>query len=135
MAPLGVFSKISALLHTSGVRVVSFQRRNYAGSTPITAAELAIIQGGTDGQKSAFFDDHNREILNFIDWFIQKHDLPPATSDSLAGGVAVLGWSFGAAYALGLAAALNNAPTALRDRFSRYLRGVLMLGQFICLQT
>jgi pimeloyl-ACP methyl ester carboxylesterase len=129
-----VFSKLSTLLHTIGVRVVSIQRRNYAGSTPLTAAELAIAEGGTDEEKAALDDHLDRELVELVNWFIERHDLSPITSDGF-GGVALLGWSMGAAYALGFAAVLKNAPAALQERISQYLRGIFVLGQLGCAQA
>lgn len=104
-------------------------RRPFPGSTPFTEEELNItMNGGTDEQKNAQIEARGHEIATFIDNFIQKHHLPPTTEVSKPGGIILLGWSVGAAFALAAVASSSTLPAEVRARLGSHIRSLILYG-------
>ncbi|KAJ7139247.1 hypothetical protein C8R44DRAFT_764116 [Mycena epipterygia] len=121
-----IFKKVQALSATKNLRFVAVNRRHYVGSTSYTDAENSILTSGSDTEKSQFIDARGMELASFVDTFIQKHQLPPISSDGSSGGVALLGWSAGNLVTAAAIANLAKLPASTQDRFKVYLRAHIM---------
>ncbi|KAF9264169.1 hypothetical protein L218DRAFT_958595 [Marasmius fiardii PR-910] len=122
-----IFQKVIDLAVFRGIRFVAINRRAFPGSTPYTPHELDTVynQSSTETEKDAFMEERGHEILQFIDNFIQKNDLPPLSTDGMNGGVAILGWSIGASHAAAAVASSYTLPDDVRARLSLYLRSLI----------
>lgn len=107
---------------------MSIQRRDFPGSTPLSAADLNVLKSGTDEEKAQHVRDRGVEIATFIDKFVQQNELPSPDEKGSGGGFAVLGWSLGGAFALAASANVDALADAARARFARYMRSIVMLG-------
>ncbi|KAF8873509.1 hypothetical protein CPB85DRAFT_1236931 [Mucidula mucida] len=109
-----VFQKVLDIAPSKGVRFVALNRRPFPGSTPFTPEELDVtLTGGTgDADRDAQIEARGHEIAMFVAEFIKKFKLPALSQDGKHGGVALLGWSVGAAYPL---AAIGSSPTLPKD--------------------
>lgn len=130
-AYIAVFERLFAPGYNSSVRVVTINRRNYPGSTPYTAAEVDILNNGSDEQKTTFLNAQGNHLTTFIDKFIQQNHLPAISTDGKQGGIAVLGWSLGNTLSLASISNLDSAPADVQARFTKYLRSIIMLGKSI----
>ncbi|TFK48120.1 hypothetical protein OE88DRAFT_1737831 [Heliocybe sulcata] len=92
------FHKLLPLGAKDNVRVVSVNRKDYAGSTKYTDAELEDLNAG----KHVFMERVAVDVANFLIWFADKFNVPAASADGKTGGFAVMGWSLG-----------NATPTSL----------------------
>jgi pimeloyl-ACP methyl ester carboxylesterase len=92
----GIYERVQTLAKTSNVRFVAITRRGYKGSTPYSEAELKVMNGGPEEEKSAFMVNRGVDILTFIDKFLTEKNVPlePAKNGN-PGGVAIIGWSMG----------------------------------------
>ncbi|EKM51921.1 uncharacterized protein PHACADRAFT_165254 [Phanerochaete carnosa HHB-10118-sp] len=125
-----VFEKIASTANPAGVRWVSIQRRDFPGSTPLSAADLNVLKSGTDEEKARYVRDRGVEIATFVDTFVRKNGLPPPDEKGSGGGFAILGWSLGGAFALAAAENVGALADAARARFARYMRSIILLGGF-----
>ncbi|KAF9022454.1 hypothetical protein BDZ89DRAFT_956554 [Hymenopellis radicata] len=109
-----VFQKVMDIAPSKGVRFVALNRRPFPGSTPFTPEELNVtLTGGTgDADRDIQIEARGHEIATFAAEFIRKFKLPPLSHNGTQGGVALLGWSVGAAYPL---AAIGSSPTLPKD--------------------
>ncbi|KAF8917706.1 hypothetical protein CPB85DRAFT_1431233 [Mucidula mucida] len=109
-----VFQKVLDIAPSKGVRFVALNRRPFPGSTPFTPEELDVtLTGGTgDADRDVQIEARGHEIAMFVAEFIKKFTIPALSQDGKQGGVALLGWSVGAAYPL---AAIGSAPTLPKD--------------------
>ncbi|KAK7060435.1 hypothetical protein VNI00_001200 [Paramarasmius palmivorus] len=118
----GIWSRVAAVGQKQGLRIVGINRRGYQGSTPFSAAEIAICTNGTDEQKTQFVRDRGVEIATFIDKFIQENGIPQISTDGKKGGFAILGWSAGASFATAAIASIDSLPSDAQSRLSPNLR-------------
>ncbi|KAL6307574.1 hypothetical protein BKA93DRAFT_768745, partial [Sparassis latifolia] len=122
-----LYKRVQALGLEAGLRIVAINRRGYAPSTPFAPADLAVLAtGGTEEVKEALLTARGIEIANFIDAFIQKHDIPPISEDGKGGGVGLLGWSAGNTVTLSAIANLDKLPSEVQSRLARYLRALII---------
>ncbi len=122
------------LAASKGVRFVALNRRHFPGTTPLSSEELVITQtGGTDdSQREALVEARAHEIALFIDVFIQKFNLPSISS---GGGVALLGWSLGATFALIVISSVDTLPEDVRRRLNDYMRSLILYGTSLLFRT
>ena len=124
-----------------GIRLVAPNLRGYPSSTPFSAEELAVIQRGEFASQDAFFAARGGEISAFLSWFIREHDIPPLSvvasadgrTESLAGGVALLGWSYGTVTALAFLAHAHKLTEETQYFFEGYLRTCILYGKHVAL--
>ncbi|KAK1235463.1 hypothetical protein PQX77_001315 [Marasmius sp. AFHP31] len=121
----------SQALVSSNLRILALNRRDYPGSTPFSDSELEALRGEDDGLTQKFHDNLGRHLWLFLRKFIDEEVVPPiATDDSggkkkRTGGIVVMGWSYGAAFAI---AAFAN-PEVVGDAYElleRYVKGLLV---------
>ncbi len=112
-----------------GVRFVAVSRRGYPSSTPYDAAEVGGLPTASDDQKAAFLRARGAELAAFIDKFIQEANLPPVSADGSSGGIALMGWSLGCAFALSVVSHIDTYPQSVQARLGAYLRTLILHGQ------
>ncbi|KAL0062747.1 hypothetical protein AAF712_010369 [Marasmius tenuissimus] len=104
------------------LRTILWNRRDYPGSTRYTDAELEDL---TEGRK-VFMDKIGQQIADFIVQFIEKENIPQASPDFKAGGVAVMGWSMGTASVM----TLFSDPTIISPEvygvLEKYVRDLIL---------
>ncbi|KAG7095832.1 hypothetical protein E1B28_006527 [Marasmius oreades] len=137
-----VFKKLFPLCSRANIRFVSINRRGYPGSTDFTDKELEVFSPTTDAetesekqkQRVDYLKARGRELLTFVDTFIQKHDLPPISkvegemgTKKKCGGIAILGWSLGHTVTFATLADLEDAPKEVQARLAAYLRAHILL--------
>ncbi|KAF9072192.1 Alpha/Beta hydrolase protein [Rhodocollybia butyracea] len=111
-----IFNKLHSYAHSFNLRTIALNRRDYAGSTPLTSAELVAM---SSGQKS-FLDDLRAELVEFLKEFIEKERIPPIALDKNSGGLAIVGWSLGAQIVLSL---ISDAEDAFVEQ---YLKSIIL---------
>ncbi|KAG7087844.1 hypothetical protein E1B28_013782 [Marasmius oreades] len=84
--------------HPLNLRTVVWNRRNYPGSTRYTESELEDLNQG----RKIFMDRIGGQVGEFLERFIENENIPKATGDRKAGGIAIMGWSMGTASALAI---------------------------------
>ncbi|KAI0325572.1 hypothetical protein GY45DRAFT_1330121 [Cubamyces sp. BRFM 1775] len=119
-----VFEPMMAVAKNAGVRFVAINRRDYPGSSALTTEDMRILSSGTDEDKDAFLSARGVEVASFIDRLIEQDRLPPPVGQH--GGIALIGWSLGCAFALSALANFEILPSISRSRFATYLRGVIL---------
>uniref|UniRef100_A0A8H7Y398 AB hydrolase-1 domain-containing protein n=1 Tax=Psilocybe cubensis TaxID=181762 RepID=A0A8H7Y398_PSICU len=87
------FEKLHDLAAKHNFRTIAFQRRGYQGSTEYTASELDDQYSG----KKVFIDRLALELAYFCQHIVEEHTIPLRSKDGKSGGIALLGWSMGAA--------------------------------------
>ncbi|KAL0570732.1 hypothetical protein V5O48_011223 [Marasmius crinis-equi] len=92
------FEKLHEHAHSLNMRLLLWNRRDYPGSTKYTQAELQDLVEG----RKIFLDRLGHQLADFILQFVEKEDIPPATSDCTRGGITIMGWSMGTATAMSL---------------------------------
>ncbi|KAG7087823.1 hypothetical protein E1B28_013762 [Marasmius oreades] len=85
------FEKFHIVAHSLNLRTVIWNRRGYPGSTPYTDLELGDLKQG----RKIFMERIGRQLGEFLKQFIKKENIPKATRDRTAGGIALMGWSMG----------------------------------------
>lgn len=83
------------------------------------------MNGGSDQQKDSEIEARGHEIASFINNFIEKESLPTISRDGKTGGVILLGWSLGAAFALAAVSSSFTLPEDTRSHFTSQLRTVI----------
>lgn len=108
--------------------MVAINRRDYPGSSSTHASELSTLEGGSDEQKAALLRKRGVEIGTFIDRFILQNGILPISADGKTGGIVIVGWSLGVAFALAALANVDILPSDAQARFATYLRSVILEG-------
>ncbi|TFK60011.1 hypothetical protein BDN72DRAFT_850897 [Pluteus cervinus] len=119
-----VFDKIRFLATTNKVRIVAVNRREYAPTSPLNVAELAVLSQGDPGA-ATYFRQRGNEIGLFLDKWIQQNHIPIARPNG-DGGLSLVGWSLGTVTATAFLAHLDTLSAATLNRLSAYLHTVLM---------
>ena len=83
-----------------------------------------------DRGAAAFIHDRGIEIAIFMDTFIRQHNIPLLSPDRKSGGIALLGWSLGAAYVHSALSHLYFLPEPVRMHLAGYLHTVLIHGAY-----
>ncbi|KAG7095834.1 hypothetical protein E1B28_006529 [Marasmius oreades] len=137
-----VFKKLLPLCSRENIRFVSINRRGYPGSTDSTDKELGVFEPSTGAetesekqkQRADYLKARGKELLTFVDTFIQKYDLPPISevegemgTKKKCGGIAILGWSLGHSVTFATLANLEDAPKEIQTRLAAYLRAHILL--------
>nr|GAT48478.1 predicted protein [Mycena chlorophos] len=101
-------SPLHAFADKHNLRIILWNRRDYRGSTPYSAAELEELRTG----KQSHWDAHAESLVHFFEYLIDTEKIPSPGpgADRGAGGIILSGWSFGAATALSVLAAPSAVP-------------------------
>ncbi|EPQ52536.1 hypothetical protein GLOTRDRAFT_47201 [Gloeophyllum trabeum ATCC 11539] len=116
------FEKVVPLAGKDNIRLVTLNRRDYAGSTKYSDSELEDLNAG----RIVFMVRAALEVANFLVWFAETHKIPPVSSDGKSGGLAVLGWSMGCAWAIALFGHPDKVPKRVYDRLKPYYRMLIL---------
>ncbi|KIY43941.1 hypothetical protein FISHEDRAFT_52302 [Fistulina hepatica ATCC 64428] len=115
-----VMKKILPLAPSHGLRLICVNRRQYPGSTPYNADELAVWAAGSDDARFTLLQKDGLDLALFVDSLIEKGDIP-------RGPLALVGWSMGITQVLAILAAVHALPDTSRQRLQSYIRLVVLL--------
>ncbi|KAI0027330.1 Alpha/Beta hydrolase protein [Vararia minispora EC-137] len=121
-----VFSAIQPVALANGFRFVAVNRRGYGASTPLTPAELDTIRDGTPDARAELWRKVGVQMLTFVDAFARRHALPVLEDGRKAGGIVLVGWSFGNAVTLSAVANIHAVPAGTRARLAARLRALIL---------
>jgi hypothetical protein len=99
-------------------------RRQYAGSTNYTDAEMQELEGG----QKTFMESIGRQVANFLLWFAETNKIPQISANRRTGGISLMGWSFGNATTLSILGHPEAMPKDLYQRLEPYFRQLIMYG-------
>ncbi|PIL34391.1 hypothetical protein GSI_03166 [Ganoderma sinense ZZ0214-1] len=131
------FVKTIPLASNYNTRLILLNRRGYPGSTAFTDEELSGLpelshDAGEDALEDAknklgvFLRGRAREVFDFLEDLVRQDDIPPANPERNAGGIVVVGWSFGALWMSALMAYVSTFP--VNDvELAKYVRKVVIL--------
>ncbi|TFK73131.1 hypothetical protein BDN72DRAFT_762223 [Pluteus cervinus] len=122
-----VFNQILPLAKANNLRIVAINRRDYAPTTLLTSAEIAVMSQGDTGAQT-YFQQRGNEIGLFIDKWLQQNTIP--TVHNGQGGIAIVGWSLGTVTAHSFLAHLDTLPAATLNRLAPYIHTVLLHDTF-----
>ena len=125
-----IFTPLLPHAHKQNARVVTVNRRDYPGSTPLSPQELNVLNSGTDEQKAEYLKERGVEFATFFDTFAEGNTLSPISPDGSSGGFAVLGWSLGCTFALASIAAVDALPAHVQERWKTRMRSLILQGMF-----
>ncbi|KAJ4478447.1 Alpha/Beta hydrolase protein [Lentinula aciculospora] len=120
-----IFKKVAKIFSDKGFRFVAVNRRNFRGSSPYTAEELAELNTGNDEQKHDWLRSRGHEFANFIAKFIQLNSLPQITPDNRSGGSVILGWSAGVSLSIAALSNVESLSKDVQDCLSAHLRAFI----------
>ncbi|KAL5537017.1 hypothetical protein ACEPAF_840 [Sanghuangporus sanghuang] len=103
-----IFRRLLPLAPKHNVRLVLVNRRDYPGSSPYIEEDLSKARAS--------------EFARFIKTFIEKENIPKASSDWNRGGVVLMAWSSGNGYILPLLAHIDTIPEETRQFIEPYFR-------------
>lgn len=111
------------------LRLVCVNHRDYPGSTPFTAAELEIFQGGDTAQQAEQVKALGAQIAAFMERFARIHNIPKmgSVAGKRVGGMALVTWSMGGGTAMSLLGNAESLPKDTTTLLSQYLRTVVLL--------
>ncbi|KAF5310310.1 hypothetical protein D9611_012031 [Ephemerocybe angulata] len=109
--------KVLNIAPTHGVRVVSINRRDYPGSSPLSQQNIATLAGGTNQERDEHLSARGLEILAFIDNLLNEKHFQ-LSHDGNTGGLALLGWSLGVSHVLAAVANAQLLGGAAQQRFT-----------------
>ncbi|GJE93983.1 hypothetical protein PsYK624_101500 [Phanerochaete sordida] len=111
----GVFRKLEPLAAQYNARLVLINRRDFPGSDPYDDDERAELERMANDPPGAqeiiqrFMTRRARELYDFLVKFISQEDIPAA--NGAAGGLVLVGWSFGSTFITAFLQALAALPT------------------------
>jgi len=127
------YSPMLSFAAKHNIRLVALNLRGYPKSTPFSEEEAAIAQSGDYPSLDAFIAARGLEVASFVAWFIQEHALPRLSTtitldgtESIHGGVSLLGWSYGTAIMLSFLAHADRVSQETREFLDGYLRTCIL---------
>ncbi|OSX64319.1 hypothetical protein POSPLADRAFT_1137958 [Postia placenta MAD-698-R-SB12] len=125
-----IFRRMFQYAAENNMRLVAVTLRDYPGSTPFTVAEHAALRSPDSTVQASMIRDRGFELAEFLAWFIRTENIPPMSFSSsyddgcgdVAGGMAILGWSWGNCMTLSMLAHAGSLPTELQDFLNPYMR-------------
>ena len=91
---------------------------------------MSALPTASDEEKATFVRATGTDFAAFVDKLILANNIPPASSDGKAGGVAFLGWSAGHGVIMSALANLEYTPVATQARFKSHVRRFIMQGGY-----
>ncbi|KAH8111923.1 Alpha/Beta hydrolase protein [Phellopilus nigrolimitatus] len=122
----GVFRRLIPLAPHHSVRLVLVNRRDYPGSSPYTASDLAQIGVVDAATHEEFLRARGAELPTFIRCFVEREKVPQASPDGKHGGVVLMGWSSGSIYTLSLLSNADTIPAETREAITPFLRSLII---------
>ncbi|KAJ7041541.1 hypothetical protein C8F04DRAFT_1300951 [Mycena alexandri] len=115
-------AQLHAYAQKYNLRIVLCNRRHYHGSTKYSEEELAELTVGS----KCFQDKLGLQTAWFLEHFVKNEGTPKVTADRRAGGVILVGWSFGNATTLALLADPEVIPQPVYETVEPYLRSLVL---------
>ncbi|KAL4243634.1 hypothetical protein ABKN59_011705 [Abortiporus biennis] len=122
----GIFQRLSPYAHLNGIRLVRLNSRDFTGSTPYSATEEALLSSTERKDHETFFRDRAFEYTTFLQWFIQKENIPPLAEDGRTGGISIVSWSSGSCQTIPLFALADELPEELSEDLERFIRSLVL---------
>ncbi|KAF8576587.1 hypothetical protein K439DRAFT_1397233 [Ramaria rubella] len=146
-----IFDRLAPLAKASHIRLVTLNRRGYAGSTPFSPEETSSLTPAPDVSDAsltthyeAFLQKRGMELARFIAWFIDTEGIPKISdysSDSdekrlgrASGGISLMGWSLGNVTTIPLLAFADTFELELVSKLEGYLRKVVIYDLLYVIQ-
>lgn len=98
------------------------------GSTPFSLEELDLIKKDDPDIKLNFLVERAREMVLFMNRFIEFNNVPKTSVDGSGGGVALAGWSLGNLLASSVVGLAKYLPNELVEGLEPYLRSLILYG-------
>ena len=130
-----MFRRLLSLANSRNIRIIAINRRDYPGSLPLKAEEVAPLtlpEGpeALDGFRS-FMRDRALEFLQFVGWMIDDGIIKNLSEPEgrKSGGVSIIGWSGGNRILLALLGNLSQFPSELVGKLGHYMRSLIIYGK------
>ncbi|KIY44519.1 hypothetical protein FISHEDRAFT_25621, partial [Fistulina hepatica ATCC 64428] len=117
-----IFYKLFPYCASHNIRLVVVNRKEYPGSSKYTDDEIEDLHAC----RQVFLQRLGTEVADFLVWFISAHDIPRIGLHQKSGGIAVVGWSMGAATILPLLAYPELVPAGIRAKLSPYIKDYIL---------
>ncbi|KAF5372443.1 hypothetical protein D9757_009928 [Collybiopsis confluens] len=101
-----------------GHRVILVNRREYSGSTPYTAEELAVFANGPDDARYKQLINDGAYLSLLLNGLIQSLSLPKRVS--------IVGWSLGNIFTLPMVASITTLPEDVRARLALHVKRTII---------
>ncbi|KAI0319504.1 Alpha/Beta hydrolase protein [Amylostereum chailletii] len=121
------FRSLNPFAAQYNLRLVTVNRRDYPGSTPLSDDDVAAVKSTDEDRRTEFFRKQAFELAAFLAWFVQQETIPSFVIDGEGrrhGGIVLLGWSHSTAFTLDLLANGDRLPSQVRDVLEPYMRGL-----------
>ncbi|KAJ3871571.1 hypothetical protein F5051DRAFT_457042 [Lentinula edodes] len=116
----GLFKKLLQVAHSHSHRMIAVNRREYAGSTPYSEAELKVFAEGPDEERFKLLITEGANLALLLDGLIDSLSLPKN------GDIAIVGWSLGNIFTIPLLASINTLPPQVRDRLGLHVKRTIL---------
>ncbi|KAK1228857.1 hypothetical protein PQX77_008099 [Marasmius sp. AFHP31] len=126
--PGATFERIQSHAHAYNFRIVALNRRDYAGSSPISD-ELATLRGKDEPLARKFFDNMGLHLALFIKKLVEEEDVPPILgpeNEKRRGGIAVMGWSQGTMTAIAPFGNPGHMDEAVYQVLEKYVKDLIL---------
>lgn len=128
---LGNFKHLIPLAHQHRARIVVVNRRGYPGSAPFKDADISTLQSLVSSPPTpknaeimlSFMRNRTKEIYDYLTSLITRQHTP------LAGGIVLVGWSFGTVWMNAFLANIDSCPPGEVDLRS-YIRRIVYYGEY-----
>ncbi|KAJ7474269.1 hypothetical protein FB451DRAFT_981648, partial [Mycena latifolia] len=117
------FVRLHEYAYKHNLRIILLNRRDYYGSTKYSNEELTDLRAG----RKIFQDRLALQAAQFLVCLIEHENIPKAASDHIAGGLILMGWSFGNATTLVMFADPATIPKSSCETTKLYLRSRLVV--------
>lgn len=127
-----IFSRLLQFAPSHNLRVIAITRRDYVNSTRLSASDLALLFSDRPADHGQFLRARGLEIARFLTWVIDELKIPPAREPNEGGhngGIALVGWSLGAATTLAFLRYLPSFPEELAQKLDLYLKTFIIHGE------
>ncbi|KAL5531561.1 hypothetical protein ACEPAG_4438 [Sanghuangporus baumii] len=121
-----IFRRLLPFAPQHNIRLVFINRRDYPRSSPYINEDLEKISANDAGMNNEFAKARASEFARFIKTFIEKENIPKASSDWKRGGIVLMAWSSGNAYTLPLLSYADSIPEDTRLFIEPYLRSLIL---------
>jgi pimeloyl-ACP methyl ester carboxylesterase len=105
----------------NSLHIICVNRREYPGSSPYSAEDLAIFAEGNEAERAALLEQQGRDLALFLDGIIDTLSIPKS-----GGGIALIGWSMGTLFLLSLISC-EMLPADTKARLSSLVHTVVLL--------
>ncbi|KAI0075295.1 hypothetical protein K474DRAFT_1600021 [Panus rudis PR-1116 ss-1] len=130
----GIFQKTLPLASKHALRIITYNQRDFALSTPFHASEIEQLWSEDDGTRLTWLKERGKELGRFLIWLVRNAGVIPIRDQASGkgGGISIVGWSAGNYQVLPCLAYAHELFTEEeKGLLKRYLRSYVMLGAFL----